>query len=140
MAGGFLTKIMIGVLLFSMLIGFATLFMVEIGDDYGLDTGDLHIQELEQIQQPSDIDALIKSIKDSQEVADIGEESQDSAQLQGLTAAEEQKLGVFPVLKNAANVLLDIFVIPKFIIGTLISILLVSLSAALYYAFRGVMP
>lgn len=140
MAGGFLTKIIIGAILFSMVIGFAGVFMVQIGGDYGLNTDDLHIDEAEYVAAPTDITKIISEVTVAQEGADIGEDSQDTAQLQGLTSAEKKKLSIFPVLKNAAETVTDILIIHPFVLSALIGILMISLIAAIYYSLRGVMP
>lgn len=138
MAGGILTKLGIGLSLFSLMFVLGIYLLTSLGNDYGVSVEDLYADSFSNTG--SSTSQTVYESAELQQGGNIDKDSQDAAQLEGSIASERNKLNLFNVVKAGSKDIQNVVPSHPAIWATLLVIMTAIIGAGFYYALRGVNP
>jgi len=138
--GAILTRLAIGGLILSVLLLFTTLFMVDLGNDYGVGNN-FHLQQLQSVNYDDKGNAirdLAFSSTDSLLADGVDNQATDEAQLSGAYDANNQQLENADIITSLFTVVTDVLPVHADLFNMLLTGLLAILvsAAGLYVVFK----
>jgi len=138
--GAILTRLAIGGLILSVLLLFTTLFMVDLGNDYGVGNN-FHLQQLQSVDYDDKGNAirdLAFNSTDSLLADGVDNQATDEAQLSGAYDANNQQLENGDIIASLFTVVTDVLPVHADLFNMLLTGLLAILvsAAGLYVVFK----